>query len=118
YALPIWVPARVTVYSIEVSVMNVKQKSLEALVFFLGSSYPNVTEEDIVHNIRILKKTSWFNACLASEKGRQLIVHDEKVRYQLGQLSLKKLAKDPSDLYINEKVQKKVSHILKGRGNV
>lgn len=38
--------------------MNVKQKSLEALGFFLGSGYPDVTEEDIVRHIRLLKKTS------------------------------------------------------------
>src|SRR5699024_515568 len=98
--------------------MNVKIKSLEALVFFLGSGYPDVTEEDIVRHIRLLKKTSWFHAYLTNERSRQLIVHDEKVRYQLGRLSLKKLAEHPRDLYINEKIQKKVSHILQVQDNV
>ena len=57
----------------------------------LWGTWPEVSGEDINNNIRLLKKTHWFQTLLKNEKYRELIIHNNDVRYEIGDLNTDRL---------------------------
>jgi len=76
--------------------------------FSIYIPYLKVDEEDIGKNMDKFKKYQWYQAYLANESYRELIIHNTKVRQTIGKFNNAKLS---SESYA-KKCQKKVHQIL------
>lgn len=70
-----------------------------------------VTEEEIITNIRALKKHDWFERLLRNESYKQLIKYDRNVRKVIGKCKIKKLRNH----YYERKYYEKLVQLLQSQ---
>ena len=94
--------------------MKVKKILLDILGFVSFSGpYPDVYEEDISNNIKLLKKNQWFQGLMNDEKYRELVVRDKYVRYEIGYLNTERLQRN----VYKDRYKKKIQKVLDKRYN-
>ena len=85
-------------------------------ILTLGWFARQVTEEEIVRNIRYLKeeKNSWFQELLANETSQKLIIHDWDVRTMIGQFEPQKMKRS----FYMMRQQKRIDTLLLRKSKV
>lgn len=88
---------------------RIKKFFLDILGFIsLWGPWPEVSGEDINNNIKLLKKTHWFQTLLKNEKYRELIIHNNDVRYEIGDLNTNRLKRNIQ----NDRYRRKIQRLL------
>ncbi|MBR7553601.1 hypothetical protein ACFFJI_11450 [Allobacillus sp. GCM10007491] len=87
--------------------MKLKKVLLDILGYISFSApYPDVDTNDISNNLKVLKRTQWFQALMKDEKHRELIVHNKDVRYEIGYLNTERLKRNAHKDRYKNKIQK------------
>ncbi|WP_102335258.1 hypothetical protein [Salimicrobium jeotgali] len=87
--------------------MKAKKVLLDILGYIsLWGPYPDVDTENISNNIKVLKRTPWFQALMNDEKYRELIVYDKDVRYKIGYPNTERLKRNAHKKRCKKKIQK------------
>lgn len=92
--------------------MKIKQKSLRILGILMGDDYPDIDEHDISRNIKLLKQTDWFKSLLEDEATREVIVHNAKVRYEIGHINSKKLERQLNNVVYQRKLEDRLMSVI------
>src|SRR5699024_653640 len=74
----------------------------------LWGQWPEVSGADINNNIKLLKKTHWFQTFLKNEEYRELIIHNNDVRYEIGDLNTNRLKRNIQ----NDRYRRKIQRLL------